>query len=219
MGNHYHVLMQTREPNRSDGMRQLNGVYAQSFNRRHGRVGHLFQGRHGALLVQSDERLLTECRYIVRNPLRTRRPVDPVLWPWSSHRATLGLEPVPRFLDVDGLLAFFGPTKAVARERYRDFVAEEDMPPPAHPLVRGDDEFVVRHVSAVPPNPEFPRRFGVAPPPLADLLASERDGEAIAAANRCGYSMRQIATHLGCGVATVSRRIAAYECALDQVRT
>jgi REP element-mobilizing transposase RayT len=51
MDNHYHLLIETPEPNLSLGMRQLNGVYTQRFNRRHGRVGHLFQGRFKAILV------------------------------------------------------------------------------------------------------------------------------------------------------------------------
>lgn len=70
MGNHYHLLVQTPEPNFARGMRQLNGVYAQRFNRRHGRVGHLLQGRYGARLVQEDGHLLAAVRYIVRNPVR-----------------------------------------------------------------------------------------------------------------------------------------------------
>lgn len=58
MTNHYHLLVQTPEPNLARGMSHLNGVYAQWFNCRHGRVGHLFQGRYGARLVQADEHLL-----------------------------------------------------------------------------------------------------------------------------------------------------------------
>jgi putative transposase len=54
MGNHYHVVMHTRQPNLSMLMRQLNGVYTQAFNRRHGKVGHVFQGRFKAILVDRD---------------------------------------------------------------------------------------------------------------------------------------------------------------------
>jgi putative transposase len=212
MRNHHHLLVQTPEPNLSLGMRQLNGVYAQSFNRRHDRVGHLFQGRFGAKLIQDDEHLLTECAYIIRNPLRTSDPVHPLDWPWSSHRATLGLEAPPPFLDVDRLLRFFGSTKAVARERYRAFVEESDDAPSAHPLVGGDDEFVARHVAEVPPDPEFPLRFRTARPPLAELVADRDDLHSLAAAHlEHGYSMRQIASQLGCCTATISRRIRAHE--------
>ena len=69
MGNHYHLLIETPEANLSRGMRQLNGIYTQSFNRRHGRCGHLFQGRYKAILVEKEKYLLALCRYIVLNPL------------------------------------------------------------------------------------------------------------------------------------------------------
>ncbi len=70
MDNHYHLLIETPDPNLSMGMRQLNGVYTQGFNRIHNRVGHVFQGRYKAILVEKDEHLLELCRYIVLNPLR-----------------------------------------------------------------------------------------------------------------------------------------------------
>jgi putative transposase len=217
MRNHYHLLLETPEPNLSRGMRHLNGVYAQSFNRRHDRVGHLFQGRFGALIVQDDDHLLTECAYIVRNPLRTIDPIDPLDWPWSSHRATLGLEPPPRFLDVDRLLSFFGSARTAARERYRAYIDETDETLTPHPLANGDDEFVARHVATVPADPEFPSRYRTAtPPPLDELVYDRDDVSAVAAAHLDhGYSMRQIATHLRCGTATISRRIRAHEAARD----
>jgi REP element-mobilizing transposase RayT len=212
MRNHYHLLLETPEPNLSLGMRQLNGVYAQSFNRRHDRVGHLFQGRFGAKLIQDDDHLLTECAYIIRNPLRASDPVHPLDWPWSSHRATLGLEAAPPFLDVDRLLSFFGSTRRTAREQYRAFVEERDDARLAHPLVEGDDEFVAQHIAAVPPDPEFPRRYRTLRPPLAELITDRDDPKSLAVAHLDhGYSMRQIASHLGCGTATISRRIRAHE--------
>src|SRR4030042_5793823 len=70
MGNHYHLLIETPDGNLSKGMRELNGIYTQHFNRRHGRVGHVFQGRFKAILVEKDSYLLELCRYIVLNPVR-----------------------------------------------------------------------------------------------------------------------------------------------------
>ena len=58
MGNHYHLLIETPDANLSKGMRQLNGVYTQTFNRAHGRVGHIFQGRFKAILVEKENYLL-----------------------------------------------------------------------------------------------------------------------------------------------------------------
>ena len=70
MGNHYHLLIETPDANLSLGMRQLNGVYTQRFNRHHNRAGHLFQGRFKAILVERYSYLLELARYIVLNPLR-----------------------------------------------------------------------------------------------------------------------------------------------------
>lgn len=70
MGNHYHLLIETPEGNLSRGMRQLNGTYTQWFNRKHNRVGHIFQGRYKAILVEKDSHLLELCRYVVLNPVR-----------------------------------------------------------------------------------------------------------------------------------------------------
>ena len=95
MDNHYHLLIQTPDGNLSKGMRQLNGVYTQASNRRHGRVGHLFQGRFKAILVDSDAYLLELARYVVLNPVRAGMVKKPDGWAWSSYRASLGLEPAP----------------------------------------------------------------------------------------------------------------------------
>lgn len=70
MDNHYHILIGTAEDNLSQGMHQLNGVYTQKSNRKHGRVGHVFQGRYKAILVQKDEYLLELSRYVVLSPIR-----------------------------------------------------------------------------------------------------------------------------------------------------
>ena len=70
MDNHYHLLIQTRQPTLSKGMREVNGVYTQSFNRRHGRVGHVLQGRYKAILIDQDSYLLELSRYVVLNPVR-----------------------------------------------------------------------------------------------------------------------------------------------------
>ncbi len=86
MGNHYHLLAETPDSNLSAGMRQLNGVYTQRFNRIHRRVGHLFQGRYKAILVQKDAYLLELSRYIVLNPVCARMVRTARDWPWSNYR-------------------------------------------------------------------------------------------------------------------------------------
>lgn len=131
MGNHYHLLVETPEANLAQGMRHLNGVYTQRFNRRHRRAGHVFQGRYKAILVQKDSYLLELSRYIVLNPLRARMVKRVPDWPWSSYRATAGLALAPNWLDTDWILSAFGQRKSHARARYRAFVAEgKNQPSP-----------------------------------------------------------------------------------------
>jgi REP element-mobilizing transposase RayT len=213
MTNHYHLLVQTPDANLARSMRQLNGVYAQAFNRRHGRDGHLFQGRYAARLVQADQHLLAVVRYIVRNPLAAGMCERLDEWRWSSHRQTLGLEP-RGLVSLERLFDYFGGSRVARRAQYLELVeCDEGRPLPDHPVIAGDDEFVAVHLGPVPASPEFPRAALRLPrPPLSVLVASAADEAAVARAYlEHGYSMRELATHLGCGVATVHRRVRSFE--------
>jgi putative transposase len=119
MDNHYHLLIETPEPNLVAGMQRLSGVYTQSFNRRHRRVGHLFQGRYKAILVDKDGYLLELCRYIVLNPIRAKAVKRLEQWPWSSYAGTVGSEPTPSWLAAKTVRGLFANRAAYAR-----FVAE-----------------------------------------------------------------------------------------------
>jgi putative transposase len=90
MSNHYHLVVERPDGNLSRGMRQLNGLYTQAFNRGHGLVGHLFQGRYKAILVQKEGYLLALSRYVLLNPVRAHMVDDPADWPWSSYRTVIG---------------------------------------------------------------------------------------------------------------------------------
>jgi putative transposase len=211
MGNHFHLVVMTLEPTLARGMRQLNGVYAQWFNRRHRRVGHLFQGRYKAVSVQTDAHLQRAVRYVVRNPVRAGLCGRPGQWRWSSHRATLGRAPAG-IVAVDALLACFADDRVEALGRYRSVVETvEDPPPSRHPLVAGDDVFVVERLSCIPRDPEFTRAMVRPPrPALDELVGSSDDREGIAIAHiEHGYSLRAVANHLGCSVTTVHRRVHA----------
>lgn len=124
MGNHYHLLLETPEPTLSRGMRQLNGLYTQAFNRTHRRVGHLFQGRFKAVLVEKEAHLLELCRYVVLNPVKAGLVRSAREWPWSSYRATAGLTEAPVWLETGWTLEQFGKRRAKSQEGYRRFVAE-----------------------------------------------------------------------------------------------
>lgn len=137
MDNHYHVLIETPTANLSLGMRQLNGVYTQRFNRRHARVGHLFQGRFKAIVVERDSYLLELCRYIVLNPVRAGVVKNVGRYPWSSYLATVGREPVPGWLTVDWLLGQFGRRRATAQRTYEQFVAQGNTGPSPWAALKG----------------------------------------------------------------------------------
>jgi REP element-mobilizing transposase RayT len=141
MGNHYHLLLETPEPNLSRGMRQINGVYTQRFNRRHDRVGHLFQGRFHSILVEKEAHLLELVRYVVLNPVRAGLAKSPEEWPWSNYRATVGLERPAVWLEVAWTLSQFG-GGALAGDRYKQFV-DAGLASPRAPWVNLRKQFVL----------------------------------------------------------------------------
>lgn len=217
MTNHYHLVAETVEGNLSQGMRQLNGVYTQASNRRHGRTGHLFQGRFKGILVDRDAYLLELTRYIVLNPVRARLVDAPEHWPWSSYRAMIGDAPAPRWLAVDGLLSQFGSSRDEACRRYRAFVFEgvgQDIwQALRQQIYLGDDAFVTRMQKkaqiegdrlSVPAAQRRPP-----PPSLAQIAehAADRDAAIVAAYATGAYTYREIAAHFGVHLATVGRLV------------
>ncbi|MDX6474012.1 MAG: REP-associated tyrosine transposase [Gaiellaceae bacterium] len=117
MPNHYHLLLETPEPNLARGMQVLNLAYARSFNWRYARPGHVFQGPYRSPLVRREAHLVELCRYIVLNPVRAGLVAHPAGWRWTSYRATAGLEPPPAYLSTERVLGFFGDVTA-----FRSFV-------------------------------------------------------------------------------------------------
>jgi REP element-mobilizing transposase RayT len=124
MSNHYHLVIETPEPNLSAGMRQLNGVYTQKINRRHDRVGHVFQGRFKAILVERDNYLMELARYVVLNPVRAGMVRYARQWKWSSYHAMVGKSPCPAWLHTDWLMGQFGASRTRQIARYAEFVQD-----------------------------------------------------------------------------------------------
>lgn len=216
MDNHYHLLIQTPDGNLSKGMRQLNGVYTQASNRRHQRVGHLFQGRFKAILVDSDAYLLELARYVVLNPVRAGMVQKPVDWKWSSYRASVGLEPAVPWLAVDGLLAHFAKRRSLAQQRYAQFVAEGIKA--ASPwsnlqgqVFLGDEQFVQRmqaHLLSGKDDMQIPlAQRRPPPPPLAEIEhhAADRNAAIVAAYATGGYSYQQLADYFGLHFTTIGK--------------
>jgi putative transposase len=124
LSTHYHLLVTTPEANLADGMRRLNGLYAQFFNERHDQHGHLFQGRYGTVVVESEGHFLASVRYIALNPVRAGLCNRPAEWRWSSYASAIGWAVAPPFLDLDGVLGLFGDDRSHARSRLREFVED-----------------------------------------------------------------------------------------------
>lgn len=122
--NHFHLVIETPHANLSAGMHRLNGRYAAWFNRHHGLEGHVFQRRFYAVLVESEWHLLELARYVTLNPVRAGLCDAPQHWQWSSYCAAVGATPIPAFLDVDRVLAYFGSTRARAQRNLGLFVAD-----------------------------------------------------------------------------------------------
>ena len=214
MGNHYHLLLETPVTNLSSGMRQLNGVYAQRFNKRHRRVGHVFQARFGAALVEKDDYLLELARYIVLNPVRASIVAHPRDWPWSSYRATAGETPAPPFLTIAAVLRAFADDYDLAQHAYVAFVdagVGAEAPNSIGDIYAGSPRFAEEHAPKRRIE-EVPRRqWDPVPPTLEDVFAA-RDGDAVAVAYRDhGYTLAQIASFLGVHYSTISRRLRKLE--------
>ena len=210
MHNHYHLLVETPRGNLSIGMRHLNGGYAAGFNRRRARVGHVFQGRFKAVLVEKDAHLLEAIRYLALNPVRTERPLceRPEDWRWGSYRVALGLAPRPHWLTCDWTLSRFGATYPTARRRLKAFVdlaGGREWTPQG--IYFGSDPFIRSTADGLGPIPEIPRsHWQPLRPPLEEFFATQTD-PILTAYRDHGYTMRELAEHLDCHYATISRRL------------
>ena len=218
MPNHYHLLMQTRTATLSRGMRDLNGAYAEAFNARHKRVGHLLQGRYKSILLQDAARAVTLSRYIALNPVEAGLAATPDGWPWSSYAATIGLVRRPRRLDATAVLAAFASGGDDGREAYARFVHEGTGRAASAlsgrvPTIAGDDMFVASVLEPRQPVSAEVPRVERAHPPLAVFSARSSRDEAIRAAWASGlYPQTEIARHFRLHYTTVNRIIGNSGC-------
>lgn len=231
MGNHFHLLLQTRQANLSRLMRHVNGVYTQAFNRRHGQVGHLFQGRFKAILVDRDAYLVALCRYVERNPVAAGLVASAREWPWSSCRAHIGEVGAPSWLDSDGLLAMLlGRPVATPVDRrraarlYAGQVEDSTIDATSFwqqalrgQIFLGDEAFVASTQARVAPTQrlaaEIPKAQRRGPFDLRGHIKAggERDEAMLRAYREHGMTMTAIAAVLGLSVSRVSRVIKGLE--------
>jgi len=199
MNNHFHLAVRTGATPLSRIMACLQSFYAQRFNRRHARVGHLFQGRYKSRLVQEDRYLEALIRYIHQNPVRARITRCAADYPWSSDRH-LRRAHGPSWLDVDETLAALGPTRRAAVARHAELVdgpvASDELPAVAQAVV-GDEVFAVERFAAA----------GELDPPIPGLT-EERVLEAVT--NETGLSPAVLAGPARGGELAFARYLAAY---------
>jgi putative transposase len=224
MDNHYHLLLETPNANLSLGMQRINGDYTQAFNRRHRRVGHLFQGRFKAVVVEKERHLLELCRYIVLNPVRAKMVEDPKDWPWSSYLSIVGQASRPSFLFIDWILAQFGKKIGTARRQYKKFVAEgikkteSPLDEVIGQVMLGSDDFIKQHLEDIESKSkvrEHPRKQRLINRPSLDSLfkeAKNKDKESIEElAKRAhidyGYTLKAISDHIRVHYSTVGRMV------------
>jgi putative transposase len=221
MGNHYHIVIETIEGNLNQGMRQLNSLYSQHFNRRHERVGHVFQGRYKAILVHKDSHLLELARYIALNPVRAGLVTQAGDWLWSHYNAAIGASDAPSWLVTDWLLSQFAHQGERALHAYQMFVADgvgaaSPLLNVRHQLVLGNAEFEALHrprlenvdLTAIS---KKQRRLGALPLQAYADHYPDRDQAMAAAYFSTAFTMRDIGRHFGVCYRTVGRAIKRFE--------
>ena len=154
MDNHYHLLIQTPDPNLSRIMRHLNGLYTQRYNRKHGRDGPLFRGRYKAIVVDAEEYLVGVARYIHHNPVAAGLVPSPEKYRWSSCREYMKRGKGPPWLDRQQLIdrfpkegrgeAFLTFMRSKIDEPVRSFYARRH-----HAPVLGSSQFIHRTRSRI----------------------------------------------------------------------
>ncbi len=216
MDNHYHLVVETADTNLSKGMRQLNGVYTQYFNRRHNRVGHVFQGRFKAILVDKDAYLLELSRYVVLNPVRALMVKNINKWPWSSYLSMTGKATSPEWLETDWLLSHFSKQRKRAREKYIDFVREGIGLPSIWTDLKkqvylGDDKFInklqkkIDKKESLEEIPALQKRAVAKPLTFYQNKYKDEHAAITAAFLSGGYTMKEIGDYFGKHYTTISR--------------
>ncbi|HEY7370311.1 MAG TPA: transposase [Thermoanaerobaculia bacterium] len=144
MGTHAHLAIETGETPLSRVMQAFQTAYAQAFNTRHGREGHVFVGRYKAFLVQADQYLLALVRYIHDNPVAAGMCPLPENYPWSSDRFYRD-GGAPSWLDCEMVLSMLASGVLDAARAYRDLMSRSEFASydlvPVTACVKGDEQF------------------------------------------------------------------------------
>lgn len=210
MPNHYHLVIETQRPTLSAGMRRHNSCFAQQFNKRHGRIGHVFQGRFKAFIIAQEQYLLTVLRYVELNPCRSGLVQHPEEWPWSSARVSLGITSPPAWSAVREMWSRFGTNPAVSALRYRAFLVDGMRDAKAASLnhrgvLIGENNHLSQFHAGRSASAEVPKRERIELPTLNSIFAAAPDTDgAIKAAYGAGFTLRAISNHIGVHYSTIS---------------
>ncbi|MBI2247551.1 MAG: transposase [Armatimonadetes bacterium] len=123
MSNHVHLALQTTQPNVSAMVRWLHTRHARQFNRRHGRINHLFGERFHSKVITDDLYLLEVTLYLHLNPVEAGLVAHPADYPWTSYRSYV--TPGPSFVDVRPVLEIFSQDLRRSRKAYARFIRDE----------------------------------------------------------------------------------------------
>ncbi|MFT5208590.1 MAG: putative transposase [Flavobacterium sp.] len=219
MESHYHIIVECPKANLSKGMRQLNGVYTQHFNRRHEEEGSRFQGRFKSVLFEAMTYLLPLCRYVVLNPVRLGVSSSAQTYRWSSHRVLCGAIKKPNFLHTETLLASFeGPLKEKQR-KYKEYVkagihADSPLLEKNSQVLLGSPKFIGQMQPILdgeklakrgPVRARRRRSLPVLFKKVSEMSKSERNGLIKRAHIDDAYTLMEIGDFLGLHYTTVSK--------------
>jgi putative transposase len=226
MRNHVHLLVETPKDPISRIMQRINFTYTQYFNRKYGKVGHLFQGRYKSYLCDKDTYLLNLVRYIHLNPVRAGLVKDAAGYQWSSHgdyvHGTKGL------VDTDKVLRLFSERIGIARQKYMEFMTGSDSNASPSPYaayeqqIIGDECFiekveertenVEKRVKKIPIRDliqAIEKEMGIGLPELISRRRGERlrtaRGILVALAKETGYKIVELGRILKRDISVLSR--------------
>lgn len=214
MRNNYQLLVETPEGNLSKGMRYLNGVYTQLFNKRHGKDGHIFHGRFKSILFEQDVYLLDLCRYILLDSVKAKIVKYPAKYLWSSYNSTINNK--NDIIERDTVLSLASKNSSVAMfENY--ILAGKKEPSPLKKvkdsLLLGNSDFIDKHHALldgkisiqeiVNPQLLFIR------PELSELFSknmylSKRNEAIYSAYIKYGFTQKELSDYLGLHYSTIS---------------
>ncbi len=208
----YMVVIETPKPTLSKGMRQLNGIYTQNFNRRHGRDGHVFRGRYESVLIQKDKYLADLIKYILFCPVGSGFVRLPHQFKWSSCKYMFDKEECPDWFDKNYVNGLFNDVRAEFSDKVGS--KEDILNQVTKQVFLGDEKFindVQRYIDKEKNITEIPK---VQRSALIQQYVSSSDSKEIAIARAYlsgDYTLKQLADHFSLHYSTVSRIVKDYE--------